>query len=145
MKLHIQKIDLRERLDISDITPKKRRSHMSQKIILATAALAAAASTLAAAVAAEYGDGVTGDTGEIQAAEPAKRRGRPPADSAHAEKPAPAGKTIEELRDAIKPLVEEGRGDEVKKVIAKHGGTKIADIPAANHAAFLKDIDGLSM
>jgi len=31
MKLHIQKFDLRERLDISDLTPKKRKSRNTRK------------------------------------------------------------------------------------------------------------------
>jgi predicted flap endonuclease-1-like 5' DNA nuclease len=88
--------------------------------------------------------------------EPVKpRRGRPPADAAPAapapetekEKPAtPAGaKTEDELRALCTPLIGDGRGEEVKKLLTKYGGNKFADLPAANHAAFVRDIEALTM
>jgi hypothetical protein len=86
--------------------------------------------------------------------EPAKpRRGRPPADAApvtpapEPEKPAtPAGaKTEDELRALCTPLIGDGRGEEVKKLLTKYGGNKFADLPAVNHAAFVRDIEALTM
>lgn len=135
---------------------------MNKSIILALATAASALATAAAAVAEELGGACTGKP-ESPAPDPLpqasttgdeapKRRGRPPTGGAAAEPPAtpaPAasaatgGKTYEELRDLIKPLVEEGRGEEVKKVIAKYG-TSLKEIPADKHAAFEKDISALS-
>lgn len=81
------------------------------------------------------------------------RRGRspvnptPPAEETKAPaEPTPAagsGKTYEELRELIKPLVEEGRGEEVKKVISKYAGS-LKEIEAKDHAAFEKDITALA-
>ena len=79
------------------------------------------------------------------------RRGRPPGKAAsptpaaEPEPEKPKGKTVEELREAIQPLVTEGRGAEVKALIKKHGGENLSGIPAANHAAFLKDVEGLAL
>ena len=77
------------------------------------------------------------------------KRGRPPGKAAEpAKEPEPEkakGHTIEELRAAIKPLVEDSRGDEVKALIKKHGGENLSSIPAEKHAAFLKDVDALAM
>lgn len=86
--------------------------------------------------------------------EPPKPRGRPKKEQAAAEpeppkeekkeEPAtPTGKTLDELKALIKPAVEAGAGAEVKKVIVKHGGSQLSDIPAANHAAFEADIAAL--
>ncbi len=61
------------------------------------------------------------------------------------EVPASNGeKSYEELKALIKPLVEEGRGEEVKKVIAKYstGGLKMMEVQ--HHANFEKDITALS-
>lgn len=89
---------------------------------------------------------------ETPAAEPTttKRRGRPTntgpeTPPVEAAKETVAGKPESELRELIKPLVEDGRGEEVKKLIAKHGGTKLSDLPAAAHAAFIRDIEGLTI
>jgi len=102
----------------------------------------------------------TGDTNaapETPTAQTTSRRGRPPKENPAtppteenpttppAEEPVKGAKTEEELREVIKPLVEDGRGEEVKKLIAKHGGTKLADLPAKNHAAFVRDIEALAM
>ncbi len=74
---------------------------------------------------------------------PAKTTETPPAET---EKPA-AQATVAglDLRELIRPLVEDGRGEEVKKLIAKHGGTKLSDLPAAAHAAFTRDIEALTI
>ena len=85
---------------------------------------------------------------------PTKRRGRPPVttpaetpaeETAAPAEPAPTTgtKTYEELRELIKPLVEEGRGEEVKKVIGKYAAS-LKEIPADKQAAFVKDIEGLT-
>lgn len=91
--------------------------------------------------------------------EPAKpRRGRPPAEAPttpEPEKPAaapekkaaaPAGaKTEEELRAICTPLIHDGRGEELKGLLTKYGGSKFADLPAENHTAFLRDVEALLM
>lgn len=76
--------------------------------------------------------------------EPAKRRGRPPGSTAAAAEPAaPVGKTYEELKEIIRPVVEDGQQEAVKKLIVKHGGAVLKDIPAQNHEAFTKDVQAL--
>lgn len=81
------------------------------------------------------------------AAAPAEPAPAAPAETAQPETPAEAestegGKTYEELRALIKPLVEGGQGAEVKQVIAKYGAS-LKDIPAKHHAAFEKDLAAL--
>lgn len=127
-------------------------------------AIAAAATALAAAATALVsGDNSCGNAAAIPTADaepapeetqaPTKRRGRPPGSAAPAETKAeapaeeekkPAGKTIEELRSLIEPLVKDGQGDDVKKVIAKYA-PKLSEIDPKDHAAFLKDIEALNM
>lgn len=124
-------------------------------------AIAAAATALAAAATALVsGDNSCGNVAatpstddapaQDEAPAPAKRRGRPPGGAAPAEtKPEPeaeqkVGKTLEELRALIEPLVKGGQGDEVKKVIAKYA-PKLSEIDPKDHAAFSKDIEALSM
>lgn len=117
---------------------------MSKIAILALASAASALATAAAAVAEEFG-GDTSGSESTGAETPGKRRGRPPADSK--EKDEPKGRSYEELQAIIKPLVEDSKGDEVKKVIAKHanGGNlkALVELPQ-NHAAFEKDIAALA-
>lgn len=90
---------------------------------------------------------------------PAKRRGRPPttpeppAVSESPEPPAPepeapaptGGKTYEGLRELIRPLVEGGKGAEVKAEIAKFATDlkALAALPQ-HHAAFEKNLEALS-
>lgn len=89
---------------------------------------------------------------------PATRRGRKPAEPTPVtesaqpapepeKKPAASGTVpLEKLQELIKDLVEvQGRGAEVKAAIMKHGGTKLSDLPAASHAAFVRDIEALSL
>lgn len=59
-------------------------------------------------------------------------------------KPEATGMTLEELQKLIKPLIEEGQGAAVKQVINKYA-TKLAEMEAKDHAAFVKDIQALSM
>lgn len=126
-------------------------------------AIAAAATALAAAATALVsGDNSCGNAAALSADDapvqeetpaPAKRRGRPPGTTAPAEAKAEApaeeekkvvGKTIEELRSLIEPLVKGGQGDDVKKVIAKYA-PKLGEIDPKDHGAFQKDIEALSM
>jgi len=118
-----------------------------------------AISVAIAAILEDLGGAATDNTPESPATPPAgeaapkRGRGRPPTEPtstppSEPEKPAePAvkGKTTEELKAIIAPAVEAGMGEDVKKIIAKHGGTKCADIPAANHVAFARDIEALTM
>lgn len=126
---------------------------MKKTTILALASAASALATAAASVADELETGETPDNQQQGAtlagdAEPPKRRGRPPGSTSAAAPaqteatPATTGKTHEELREIIKPLVTEGRGEEVKTVIAKYGAS-LKEIPADKHAAFEKDIQAL--
>ncbi len=97
-----------------------------------------------------------------EAPAPTKKRGRPPGTAAptpeapaptdavkpesepEAKKPEVTGMSLEELQALIKPLIEDGQGADVKKVITKYA-TKLAEIDAKDHAAFAKDIQALSM
>ncbi len=58
------------------------------------------------------------------------------------------GKTYEELKAAIEPIIKAGQGAEVKKLIAKYdpdaATPSIRTMPAKNHEAFLKDLAPLS-
>ncbi len=93
-------------------------------------------------------------TADPPAGEAPKRRGRPAAEKPAAETPAPetptptppvVGKTIDELRALYRPIVEEGRGDEVKAIMKKHGANSVAELAPEKHADFIKDIEALSL
>jgi len=121
---------------------------MSKYTFLGLAAILTAAGSAAKAYAegAEAPAEATGDT-----AEPNKpRRGRPSGAGAAASEPAAGatgptdGERFEKNRELIKPLVEGGQGEEVKKVIAKYSKTGLKDIPATSQADFAKDIEALS-
>jgi hypothetical protein len=74
----------------------------------------------------------------------ASKRGRGrPAKTEGAETETSKGMTYEELQALFMPLVKEGRGEEVKKIIAKYSPTGAKDMPAEHHAAFAKDIEAL--
>lgn len=127
-----------------------------QSAILALATAAAALANAATLLAQELGTENTGTTTtpqpEATADAPKRGRGRPAATEAPApvEQPAtpapepakPAGLSYEELRELIRPLVEAGRGEEVKKEIAKYGSS-LKEIPADKTGAFKKDIEAL--
>lgn len=122
---------------------------MSKKTLLAiAAAITAIANDLDGSEApAPSPEGAGGEA-------PAPRRGRPPKSAtpppeetpapAQSEQPkAAASKSVEELRAAIKPLIEAARGAEVKALIKQHGGDALASIPVANQGAFVRDIEAL--
>lgn len=118
---------------------------MSKYLFLGIAAIASAIATSAKAYAESAEDPSAGD------GEPAKpRRGRPPGGTPAGE-PAGGGATgptdaerLESNKALIKPLVESGNGEEVKKVIAKYSKTGLKDITAADQKAFETDIAALS-
>lgn len=127
---------------------------------VAIAGLLSAAGAVLSALAAEYSGATCPETVAPVAPDPAKPKKTPKAEKP-AEKPAdpepepetPAapedkqegGKSYEELRASIEPLVKAGQGEDVKKVIAKYGVNlrEIATKPGT-HAAFEKDLAALS-
>lgn len=114
--------------------------------ILALASAAAALAIAASAVAEEFstsGENINTPAQEPPAAE-APKRGRPPGQPA-ADKKAPEGKTLDELKEIIKPLVAEGRGAEIKAILKKLDCEALKDLPAEKQAAFLKDVEALSI
>jgi hypothetical protein len=131
---------------------------MNRTTILAFASAATALASAATALADEAMGGATTDTptgapagavtgGDTTEAPKGARGGRGKAATAPVEEKKPAeveGKTYEQLRDLISPLVQDGKGEEVKKIIAKYGSS-LKDIPADKHAAFEKDIEALSL
>jgi outer membrane biosynthesis protein TonB len=80
-------------------------------------------------------------------AEPAAETEKTEEKPAEPEAPVTGGKTYEELKALIEPLVKGGQGAEVKKLIAKYdpesSPSSIKTMPAKNHAAFEKDIEAL--
>jgi hypothetical protein len=67
-----------------------------------------------------------------------------PAESA--EEPSASGKTYEDMKAVIAPLVQEGRGEEVKQVIRKHAGAEgtLKTMDPKFYGAFEKDIQALT-
>lgn len=111
--------------------------------------LGIAAILLAAGKAAQsFADGAP-DEAAPSSDTPEKPAGRPRGRPAKTNEEGPAdGPTDEERLEKnkllIKPLVEGGQGEDVKKVIAKYSSTGLKGIPADKQAAFEKDVDGLS-
>lgn len=136
---------------------------MKQTTKIAIAGLLSAAGAVFTAFAAEF-TGATPETPDPETpapkkaakekkpapAAPAEPHAGAAASEAQAEQPEPTseGKTYEELRALIAPLVKDGQGEEVKKVIAKYdpdsNPPSLKTMPAKNHAAFEKDIAALS-
>lgn len=130
---------------------------MKQTTRIAIAALLHSAGKVLSALAFEFGG--TEAVGEPEAQpettpDPEKpKRGRKAA-AAQPETPAetiapaqletPTGKTYEELKAIIKPVVEAGNGEDVKKVIAKYA-TNLKELEGKpeHHEAFEKEIAGL--
>jgi hypothetical protein len=123
---------------------------------VAIAGLLSAAGAVLNAFAAEYSGS---DVAQPEAEAPKAKRTKPAAPAPTVETPAAAapeaapqpeaategeGKTYDELRALIKPLVEGGQGEEVKKVIAKYSPNGLKNMEAKHHAAFEKDIAALS-
>jgi hypothetical protein len=123
---------------------------------IAIAGLLSAAGSLLHAFATEFGAAEVATSPEAAAApEAPKKRGPKPAAAAPAEPAAPEvpaepqeqsteGKSYEELRALIEPLVKGGQGEDVKKVIAKYSQTGLKGMEAKHHAAFEKDIQALA-
>lgn len=147
----------------SRITNNPKRKYMTKSIVLSLAAAAAALAAAATSIAHELGadNGATSTapatavsetpTQPEAAAEP-KRRGRGAAaasETTTSEPAKPTAKTYDQLRELIKPLVENAQGEEVKKVIAKYvpDGSGLKTLATAefhqHHAAFEKDISAL--
>ncbi|MDQ7790449.1 MAG: hypothetical protein RDU41_10440 [Clostridia bacterium] len=81
--------------------------------------------------------------------EPVKEEPKPepepevqPAPEAPAEPEAPAV-TLEQVRAKLADLAKSGKQAEVKKLITKHGGTKLTDIPADKYAELLAEAEDL--
>jgi hypothetical protein len=126
---------------------------------VAIAGLLSAAGAVLNALAAEY----SGGEAQPEAEAPKVKRGKataaaattPAAETAEtatdvaAEPEAAAegeGKTYDELRALIAPVVKDGQGQEVKKIIKKYAGEggSLKTLEAKHHAAFEKDIAALS-
>jgi hypothetical protein len=126
---------------------------MNKNTIVAFAAAASAFANASLAFAQEMSGEVA--TGTIKApetpetpSEETKSSGRGRGRAAAAEKEEPAkssGPTLEDLKALIEPLVKGGQGSEVKSAIAKYTDGKLADMDAKHYAAFLKDIEALSI
>lgn len=124
-------------------------------IAAAATALAAAATALVSGANPAPSSTSEAEPPQEEATAPTRRRGRPPGSTtapaetkpepaAEPEAEKPVGKTLDELRALIEPLVKSGQGDEVKKVISKYA-PKLSEIEAKDHAAFAKDIEALNM
>lgn len=130
---------------------------------LAIAQLLASAGAVLSALAAEFGaEAPATPEAAAQPEAPAKpkKTKEKPAQAAPTPQPEPetepeqtaeepqVGKTYEELKALIQPLVEDGRGEEVKKLIKQYDPEStppsIKTMPAKNHAAFEKDITALT-
>lgn len=128
---------------------------MKQTTRITIAALLHSAGSVLTALAAEFnGDDKPQETAATPEEEKPKR-GRKAAAAAQPETPAepaaPAqpeptvtGKTYEELKAIIKPVVEAGQGAEVKAVIAKFAeNLKALEGKPEHHEAFEKEIAAL--
>jgi hypothetical protein len=124
---------------------------------VAIAGLLSAAGAVLNAFAAEYSGGEAQPEAEAPkrgtrkaaAAAPAVETPATPAPEPAAEPEAAAegeGKTYDELRALIAPVVKDGQGEEVKKIIKKYAGEggSLKTLEAKHHAAFEKDIAALS-
>jgi hypothetical protein len=112
------------------------------------ASFLSAAGSLLSALASEFDSTEPADNTPAPAPTPkprAKKETGTPAAAAAEE--TTGGKTYEELKALIEPLVKDGQGPAVKKLIAKYDPSgnppSIKTMPAANHAAFEKDLAAL--
>lgn len=124
---------------------------MKQTTKIAVAGLLSAAGAVLSAFAAEFNGGEAEPAAETPAPKKTTKKTPTPA-AATEEKPAETeekkeetvGKTYEELRALIEPLVKAGQGEDVKKIIAKYSEAGLKGMESKNHAAFEKDIAALS-
>ena len=56
---------------------------------------------------------------------------------------APEEITLEEVRAKLAALMQAGKQAEVKKLLKKHGGNKLSDVPKENYPALLKDAEAV--
>ena len=114
--------------------------------ILALASAAAALATAASSIAEELGGGnasAASETTTTTAPPEGKKRGRPAAPSGEDK---PEYKTLDELKEIIAPLVKDSRGADIKKLLKDtYGVDGMKDLPGEKQAAFLKDIEALSI
>lgn len=54
---------------------------------------------------------------------------------------APEEITLEEVRAKLAALMQAGKQAEVKKLLKKHGGNKLSDVPKENYPGLLKDAE----
>ena len=52
--------------------------------------------------------------------------------------------TLEEVRGKLAGLSKDGKTDEVRELIKKHGGTKLSDVAPSEYAALLADAEELA-
>jgi hypothetical protein len=57
--------------------------------------------------------------------------------------PAPEEITLEEVRAKLAALMQAGKQAEVKKLLKKHGGNKLSDVPKKNYQALIKDAEAV--
>jgi hypothetical protein len=113
---------------------------MTKNILLI---IAGAITTIANLFGSEHSEMPTGTPDAGAGGDAPKRRGRPPgATAAAAEEPETKGKTLDELKELVKPLIEDGQRAEVQAIIKKYGSS-LSQIPADKQAAFVKDIEAL--
>ncbi len=56
---------------------------------------------------------------------------------------APEEITLEEVRAKLAALMQAGKQAEVKRLLKKHGGNKLSDVPKENYPALLKDAEAV--
>ena len=56
---------------------------------------------------------------------------------------APEEITLEEVRAKLAALMQAGKQAEVKKLLKKHGGNKLSDVPKENYPALIKDAEAV--
>lgn len=83
------------------------------------------------------GNELQGEEPTATEAAPTTRRGRGPAKTEPPAEPVAGEKTTDELKEIARPVIEGGKGDKVKAFLAEHKATKISDLPAPAHTAFV--------
>lgn len=96
-------------------------------------------STLKQTIAIARGDDAGGEDAAPEA--PAKRTRGKKAAAKPAKDDDDDGATLEDIRAALKVLLDNGDNATVKKLLKKHGGTKASDVPEENYDALLADAE----
>lgn len=120
---------------------------MSKIVFAGIAAIFIAAGTAAKA----FAEGITEDAPPAAGGDETATRGRgrpkkePEGGNAGTSTTGPTdAERFDTNRALIKPLIDGGQGEDVKKVIGKYTKTGLKDLPAASQADFEKDIAALS-